>query len=56
MIIASIQHEDSGGHEPEWAWGARIYTYIHVYKGPAESRSELGRSIITMVQPAESLL
>ena len=28
----------------------------HVYKGPAESRSELGRSIVTMVQPAESLL
>jgi hypothetical protein len=29
--------------------GARIY------KGPAESRSGLGRSIVTMVQPAESL-
>src|SRR5258708_12764745 len=28
----------------------------HIYKGPAESRSGLGRSIITMVQPAESLL
>jgi hypothetical protein len=25
-------------------------------KGPAESQSELGRSIVTMVQPAESLL
>src|SRR6266436_6499484 len=28
----------------------------HIYKGPAESRSGLGRSIITMVQHAESLL
>src|SRR6266576_1768478 len=28
----------------------------YVYKGPAESRYELGRSIVTMVQPAESLL
>jgi hypothetical protein len=49
-IIASIQHEDSGGHERECAWSA------HIYQGPAESRSELGRSIVTMVQPAESLL
>jgi len=28
----------------------------HIYKGPVESRSGLGRSIVTMVQPAESLL
>ena len=28
----------------------------HIYKGPAESRSGLGRSIVTMVQPAESLV
>src|SRR5258708_11814367 len=26
----------------------------HIYEGPAESRSGLGRSIVTMVQPAES--
>ena len=47
-IIASIQHEDSGGQEPECAWSVRIY------KGPAESGYGLGRSIVTMVQPAES--
>ena len=28
----------------------------HTYIGPAGSRSGLGRSIVTMVQPAESLL
>ena len=28
----------------------------HIYKGPAERRSGLGRSIVTMVQPAESFL
>jgi hypothetical protein len=28
----------------------------HIYKGPAESRSGLGGSIVTMVQPADSLL
>ena len=28
----------------------------HLYKGPAESRSGLGGSIVTMVQPADSLL
>ena len=28
----------------------------HIYKGPVENRSGLGRSIITMVQPSESLL
>ena len=51
-IIASIQHEDSGGQEPECVERA----YIRIYKGPAESRSGLCRSIVTMVQPAESLL
>src|SRR6266404_3948899 len=28
----------------------------HIYKGPAESRCGLGRSIVTMVQPAQSFL
>jgi hypothetical protein len=28
----------------------------HIYKGPVENRSGLGRSIVTMVQPSESLL
>src|SRR6266481_440120 len=32
------------------------HTYTHTYKGPAESRCGLGRSIVTMVQPAESFL
>ena len=49
-IIDPIPQEDSGGHEPECVEG----TYI--YKGPAESRSGLGRSIVTMVQPTESHL
>jgi hypothetical protein len=30
--------------------------YIRIYKGPAERRSGLGRSIVTMVQSAESFL
>jgi hypothetical protein len=41
-IIVSIQHGDTGGQEPE--------------RVGADSRSGLGRSIITMVQPAESLM
>ena len=49
-IIDPIPQEDTGGHEPECVEG----TYI--YKGPAESRSGLGRSIVTMVQPTESHL
>ena len=49
-IIASIQREDSGGQEPECTWSVRIY------KGPAESGYGLGRSIVTMVQSAESFL
>jgi hypothetical protein len=48
-IVDSVQQEDSGEGKPD-ARGARIY------KGPAESRSELCRSIVTMVQPSESLL
>jgi hypothetical protein len=36
--------------------GTHIYSGTDIYKGPAESRSGLGRSIVTMVQPAESLL
>ncbi len=28
----------------------------HIYKGPVENRSGLCRSIVTMVQPSESLL
>jgi hypothetical protein len=46
----SIQPEDPGGDEPECAWSP------HIYQGPAESRSGLGRSIVTMVQSAESFL
>ena len=48
-IIDSVQQEDPREGEPG-ARGARIY------KGPDESRSELCRSIVTMVQPSESLL
>ena len=48
-IIDSVQQED-----PKRASPVRVErAYI---KGPAESRSELCRSIVTMVQPSESLL
>jgi hypothetical protein len=53
-IIASIQHEGSGGQEPECTWS--VHVYIRIYEGPAESGYGLGRSIVTMVQPPESLL
>jgi len=49
-IIDSMQQEDSTEGGPACACGAQIY------KGPAESRSGLCRSIVTMVQPSESLL
>jgi hypothetical protein len=52
-IIDSVQQEDSGEGD------ARVRvkrTYIKDYKGPAESRSELCRSIVTVVHPSESLL
>src|SRR5205085_8627422 len=48
-VIGSIEQEDSGGGQPACAWSA------HIYKGPVENRSGLGRSIM-MVQPSESLL
>ena len=51
-IIDSVQQEDPKGASPERAERA----YICIYEGPAESRSELCRSIVTMVQPSESLL
>jgi hypothetical protein len=35
---------------------AEAHIYTHIYKGPAESRSELCRSIVMVVQPSESLL
>jgi hypothetical protein len=51
-IIDSVQQED-----PKRASPVRVErAYIRIYKGPAESRSELCRSIVTMVQPSESLL
>src|SRR5207253_10173543 len=48
-VIGSIEQEDSGGGQPACA-------HIYIYKGPVENRSGLCRSIITMVQPSESLL
>jgi len=35
---------------------AYIRAYIRIYKGPTERRCGLGRSIVMMVQPAESFL
>jgi hypothetical protein len=52
-IIDSVQQEDPKRASPVRVERAYIRAYI---KGPAESRSELCRSIVTMVQPSESLL
>jgi hypothetical protein len=43
-IIASIEQEDPGGHQPKFAGSA------HIIKGSAKSRSGPGRSIVTLVQ------
>jgi hypothetical protein len=52
-MIDSVQQEDSGEGDARM----RVErTYIHIYKGMAESRSELCRSIVTIVQHSESLL
>ena len=51
-IIDSVQQEDPKGASPVRVERA----YIRIYKGPAESRSELCRSIVTMVRPSEPLL
>ena len=52
--FGSIRQEGFEGANPR-ARGAHIYAYIY-YKGPVENRSGLCRSIVTMVQPSESLL
>ena len=44
LIIASIEQEDPGGHQPKFAGSA------HIIKGLAKSRSGPGRSIVTLVQ------
>ena len=49
-IIDSVQQEDPKGASP-----VRVER-AYINKGPAESRSELCRSIVTMVQPSEPLL
>ena len=51
-IIDSVQQEGPKGASPVRVERA----YIRIYKGSAESRSELCRSIVTMVQPSEPLL
>jgi hypothetical protein len=48
-MIDSVQQKDPKEGEP----GSRG---AYMYKAPAESQSELCRSIVTMVQPSESLL
>jgi hypothetical protein len=53
-IIDSVQQQEDSGEGDARVRVKR--TYIHIYKEPAESRSELCRSIVTVVQPSESLL
>ena len=41
MIIASVQHEDSGGHEPACAWSAHIYIKDRRDADPGQAASIL---------------
>jgi len=54
-IIDSVQQEDPKRASPVRVERAYIRAYIRIYKGPAESRYELCRSI-TMVQPSEATI
>ena len=52
-IIDSVQQEDLKRASPVRSERAYIRACMRIYDGPAESRSELCSSIVTMVQASE---